>query len=270
MKLQDLIIKIEKKYPRSLAESWDNVGLMIGDRKQDIQTILVALEINEAVVEEAIVNKVNLIFTHHPFFFTKLNQITSDSLKGALSLRLIQNHIAVYSAHTNYDIAFDGMNDAFIQRIGYRSEEVFLPVANCEEWYLKEHNNQTPGLGRIFTLKDAMTLSQFTACLKNSLNMDYIRFVGDANSLVKRIAVITGAAADMYADAKAAGADALISGDMKYHIAHDALDLGMNVIDCGHFETENLFRDSMREFLSSICSLTVLSSTTNLNPFQVI
>lgn len=270
MRLQDLIIKIEKKYPRFLAESWDNVGLMIGDRNQDIQKILVALEINEAVVEEAIANRVDFIFTHHPFFFSKFNQITSDSIKGALSLRLIQNNIAVYSAHTNYDIAFDGMNDAFIQRIGYHPEEVFLPVASCEEWYLKEHDHKTPGLGRIFTLKEAVTLAQFTTNLKNTLDMDYIRFVGDDNSLVKRVAVITGAAADMYSDAKDAGADVLISGDMKYHIAHDALDLGMNVIDCGHFETENLFRDSMREFLSSICSLTVLSSTTNLNPFQVI
>lgn len=269
MKLQELIEIIEKKYPRFLAESWDNVGLMIGDRNQDIHKVLVALEANEAVVKEAIEKEVDLIFTHHPFFFTKLNQITSDSVKGKLSMRLIQNQIAVYSAHTNYDIAFDGMNDAFIKKIGFQSQESFLP-ASCEEWYQLEHEQRTPGLGRMFTLEDTMTLEELSTHLKNTLNMKYIRFVGDANARLQKIAVITGAAADLYAEAKAAGADVLISGDLKYHIAQDALDYGMNIIDCGHFETENIFRDSMREFLASHCSLEIISSTVNLNPFQSI
>lgn len=269
MQLQELMNRIEKKYPRFLAESWDNVGLMIGDSNQDIQKVLVVLEINEAVVEEAIEKKVDLIVTHHPFFFSKFNHITSDNVKGALSILLIQNQIAVYSMHTNYDIAFDGMSDAFIRSIGYESEEIFLPVSP-EEWYVKDHNGKIPGLGRIFTLEQPITLESLSKNIKEKLSMPCIRYIGNQYAKVQRIAVITGGAADYYADAKAARADVLISGDMKYHIAHDALDSKMNVIDCGHFETENIFATSMREFLTSICSLEIISSTVNLNPFRYI
>lgn len=267
MKLENLILKIEKTYPRHLAESWDNVGLMIGDGTQEIHKVLTVLEINADVVEEAMEKKVDLIVTHHPFFFSKFNQITSDTVKGSLALRLIQNQIAVYSMHTNYDIAFDGMNDSFVKRIGYHAEDVFLPVA-AESWYLEAHHGKAPGLGRLFTLEQDMTLSQFSAHIKEILNMDQIRFIGNADAKIHKVAVITGAAAEMFQDAQAAGADVLISGDMKYHIAHDALDCGMNVIDCGHFETENIFRDSMCAFLRSITDLEVIASTTNLNPFQ--
>lgn len=267
MILRELIEKIEKKYPRFLAESWDNVGLMIGDFNQDIKKVLVALEVNEEVIQEAIQLKADLIVTHHPFFFSKFNQINSDTLKGSLALRLIQNGIALYSMHTNYDIAFDGMNDQFLKRIGLSADEIFLP-ASPEAWYLEEHGGKAPGLGRIAILSEEMTLSSLCTYVKDKLNMQQIRVVGDANATIKKVAVITGAAADMYPDAKAAGADVLISGDMKYHIAQDALDCKMNVIDCGHFETENIFKDSMREYLTSICSLKVLSSDVNLNPFQ--
>lgn len=267
MILRELVQKIEKKYPTSLAESWDNVGLMIGDFNQEIKRVLVALEANEAVIKEAIQLKADLIVTHHPFFFSKFNQLNSDTLKGSLTLSLIQNNIALYSMHTNYDIAFDGMSDQFLRRIGLPVDEVFLP-ANPEAWYLNEHSGKAPGLGRISILKEEMTLASLSAYVKDKLNMQQIRVVGDINASIKKVAVITGAAADMYADAKAAGADVLISGDLKYHIAQDALDCKMNVIDCGHFETENIFKDSMREYLTSICSLEILSSNVNLNPFQ--
>lgn len=269
MILRDLIHKIEEKYPTHLAESWDNVGLMIGDYNQDVKRVLVSLEANEAVIDEAISNHVDLIITHHPFLFSKMNQINTGSVKGSLTLKLIQNQIAVYSMHTNYDIAFDGMNDAFLKIIGFAAQDTFHP-ASAQDWYIQANGGKTPGLGRICTLDLPMTLADLSRYVKEKLNMSCIRFVGDANASIRKIAVITGAAADYYPEAQAAGADVLISGDMKYHIAQDALDSKMNVIDCGHFETENIFRDSMREYLESICDLTILSSQVNLNPFQIL
>lgn len=267
MKLNDLIIEIEKKYPKFLAESWDNVGLMLGDYDQEIHKVLVSLEANEAVIDEAIALGANLIITHHPFFFSKMNQITSDTVKGRLTLKAVKHEIAIYSMHTNYDIAFDGMNDALIRKLGFEAEEYYLKPT-CEEWYLKGHDGKAPGLLRCFTLKEAMNLHTLSTFLKTSLNMEHIRYVGDGNKTIKKVAVITGAAAEYYKDAKSVGADVLITGDLKYHIAQDALDFHMCVIDCGHFETEDIFRESMKEFLSSISSLEILSSNTNLNPFQ--
>lgn len=267
MKLYELIQEIEKKYPRHLAESWDNVGLMLGDKNQEIKSILVSLEANEAVIDEAISLGVDLIVTHHPFYFSKMNQITSDTLKGRLTLKAIQNNISIYSAHTNYDIAFDGMNDAFIRSIGYEAEEHFLPAA-CEDWYLSNNNGKTPGLGRCFSLKEEKSLLEFCNELKETLGIDHLRYVGSSNRPIKKVAVITGSSADFYEDAKKAGADVLICGDTKYHLAQDILDAGMAVIDCGHFETENLFRESMADFLTSIPTIEVISSKTNLNPFN--
>ena len=97
MKLRNLINKIESKYPTNLAYSWDNVGLLVGDAEEEIDKVLVCLEANEAIVEEAINNNVNLIVTHHPFIFKKMNKINTMDLKGKLIHKLIKNDIALYS-----------------------------------------------------------------------------------------------------------------------------------------------------------------------------
>ena len=101
MKLKSLIKKIESKYPTNLAYDWDNVGLLLGDKNQDISKVLVCLEANEKIVEEAINNNVDLIVTHHPFIFSKMKKITTSDFKGRLIYKLIKNNIAVYSMHTN-------------------------------------------------------------------------------------------------------------------------------------------------------------------------
>ena len=112
MKLKTLVRKIETKYPLDLAYDWDNVGLLVGDFDNDIQKVLVVLEANEKVIDEAIQNKVDLIVTHHPFIFKKMNKINTSDLKGKLIHKLIKNGIALYSMHTNFDIAFDEIGRA--------------------------------------------------------------------------------------------------------------------------------------------------------------
>ncbi|MFR5403602.1 MAG: Nif3-like dinuclear metal center hexameric protein [Clostridium sp.] len=101
MKLNDLIKKIENKYPLNLAYDWDNVGLLVGDFDNKIKKVLVTLEANESVVEEAIQKNIDLIITHHPFIFRKMNKINTKDLKGRLIHKLIKNDIALYSMHTN-------------------------------------------------------------------------------------------------------------------------------------------------------------------------
>lgn len=269
MILRDLMNIIEKKYPCSLAESWDNVGLMFGDDQQEIHKVLVALEANEAVIEEAIAQEVDLIITHHPFYFSKFRSITSDTMKGKLTLRLMKHNIALYSMHTNYDIAFDGMNDQFLKHIGFTSDAIFLP-ADAPAWYLEEHGGKAPGLGRICTLNNSMTLVELCNHLKEKLHMHQIRFVGHPDTIITNVAVITGAAADYYNDAKAAGADVLISGDLKYHTAQDAFDAKMPIIDCGHYETEHIFSHALCDYLATIPEIHCIPSRLNINPFQTI
>ena len=134
MKLNNLVKKIENKYPLNLAYNWDNVGLIVGDFDNDIKRILVTLEANESIIEEAIENKIDLIVTHHPFIFKKINKINTKDLKGRLIHKLIKNDIALYSMHTNFDIAIDGLNDYFMEIMGFKNTKI-LDVTHSDTLY---------------------------------------------------------------------------------------------------------------------------------------
>lgn len=365
MKLKSLIKKIENKYPLNLAYDWDNVGLLVGDFDMEIKKVLVVLEANEVVINEAIDNDIDLIVTHHPFIFKKINKINTGDYKGKLIHKLIKNNIALYSMHTNFDIAFDGLNDYFMEVMGFEnskilditySEElyklaVYVPnthveivkealakgkagnignYSNCSfsiegtgnfkplegstpfignqdviesvsetkietivpkkylggainymikahpyeevayDLYKLENKGESFGIGRISKLEEGITLKDLCSKIKKRLNMTQIRVVGDTSTIINKVAVVTGSGADMIKKAKRQGADVLITGDVKYHDAQDALDMGMNIIDCGHFDTEDIFKEVMSRFLNEINEIEVNISQANLNPFTVL
>lgn len=365
MNLKSFIKKVEQKYPLGLAYDWDNVGLLVGDFDMDIKKILVVLEANEKVIDEAISKDVDLIVTHHPFIFKKMNKINTSDLKGKLIHKLIKNDIALYSMHTNFDIAFEGLNDYFMEIIGIEetkvlditSSEVLYKLAvyvptthvekvkeslakagaghignysNCSfstqgignfkplegtnpyigqigevesveevkietivpqrvlggvinsmlnahpyeevayDLYKLENKGKIYGLGRIGKLDSTINLKELCNNIKKKLNMSHIRVVGDLNSSIKKVAVVTGSGADMIKKAQRSGADVIITGDVKYHDAQDALDMSMNVIDCGHFDTEDIFKDVMERFLGNIDEIEVIKSEIYLNPFTTI
>ncbi len=133
--LKDIMHVLEQFAPTYLAESWDNVGLMIGSKNQEVRKVLCALDLNEAVVEEAVLSKVDCIITHHPFLFKALKKIDLDSIQGRMIARLIEHKIAVYSMHTNYDIAWGGLNDELAQGLGL--EDIKLLETTYEEQLYK-------------------------------------------------------------------------------------------------------------------------------------
>lgn len=363
MRLRELIKVIEGKYPTNLAYDWDNVGLLVGDWDSEINKVLVSIEANEKLIEEAIENDIDLIVTHHPFIFSKIKRITSSELKGKLIHKLIKNDIAIYSMHTNFDIANEGLNDYFMSLLGIEKSEildvtyseqlyklaVYVPkdhadtvrLKMCEvgagfignyshcsfnidgkgtfmpeegtnpfigainsletveeikvetvvpkkalnsvlnemlkshpyeevayDLYKIENKGEVFGLGRIAKLDKKMTLEELAQLVKEKLNMNYIRVVGDLNSYITKIAVVTGSGSSYVKDAKKSGAQVLITGDLKYHEAQDALDIRMNIIDCGHFESEYIFKDIMKEFLDEKVDLKVVQSEVDLNPIK--
>ena len=136
--------------------------------------------------------------------------------------------------------------------------------------YKLENKGSSVGLGRISKLQESITLYKLCDIIKEKLNMDYIRVIGNLNDEISKVAVVTGSGADMFKKAKKSGADVLITGDMKYHDAQDALDIGMNVIDCGHFDTEDIFKDAISIYLDEIEGIEVIKSNINLNPFKII
>lgn len=365
MKLKSLIKKIEMKYPLNLAYEWDNVGLLVGDFDQEIRRVLVSLEANEKVIEEAIKKGVDLIITHHPFIFSKMNKVNTGDFKGRLIHKLIKNDIALYSMHTNFDIAFDGLNDYFMELMGFENSKVlevtksetlyklavyvpnthadivrnalansgaghignyshctfnsdgtgtFKPLEGTKPFigtegdvsyvnevkietivsqrilggvisnmiaahpyeevaydiFKLENKGNSTGLGRISKLDESISLECLCNKIKAKLNMENIRVVGDINTTINKVALVTGSGADMVKKAHRQGAQVLITGDVKYHDAQDALDMGMCIIDCGHFETENIFKGVMKRFLDEICELDIIESSIDLNPFKII
>lgn len=258
MILKDLIKNIENKYPLDLAYSWDNVGLIVGDLDKKINKIMVSLEANENVIDEAINKNVDIIITHHPFIFSKMNKITTSDLKGKLLYKLIRNDIAVYSMHTNFDVSIDGLNDYFMEIMNFKNIEIL------------DLNEKGCGLGRISNLDKELTLLELCKLVKDKFNVKKLNFCGDKNSKIKRVAVVTGSGSDMVKICIEKNVDVLITGDVKYHQAQDIVDLGFNLIDCGHFESEDIFKDCMSGFLKENFNIEIIKSEINLNPFNTL
>ncbi|SFE43403.1 Nif3-like dinuclear metal center hexameric protein [Peptostreptococcus sp. D1] len=265
MKLNELISIIEKKFPNNLQYDWDNSGLNIGYGDKDINRILTTLEITEDTVDEAIKSNIDLIISHHPFLFNKINRIVDTDTKGALAIKLIENNIAVYCMHTNYDIAFGGLNDYFLTLMGIENCGVLDPISSYDDY----ENGRMFGLGRIGKLKKSTTIEKFIIALKARLKLNTIRFVGkNINSSVKSIAVVTGAGAEYFEMIARSNIDVLVTGDMKYHQAVDAYELDVNVLDLGHYGTEYIFSDAIKKYIDEeIGGIKVQVSANMLNPF---
>ncbi|WP_300276091.1 Nif3-like dinuclear metal center hexameric protein [Peptacetobacter sp.] len=267
MKLNDIITKIENKYPLNLAYEWDNVGLIVGDLSSDIKKIMTVLEANESVVDEAIDKNVNLIVTHHPFIFGKIKKITTDDYKGKLIHKLIKNNISIYSMHTNFDIAFDGLNDYFMKIMEIKNTKVLDKIDSYQDYC----DGETYGLGRIGELEESIKLKDLCNKIKKILKADSLRVVGDLEKEISKVAVVTGSGSEFAKLALNEGADVILTGDVKYHDAQDVLDMGMNLVDCGHFDSEDIFKDVMSDFLKNeFKDIEVMKSEINLNPFNIV
>lgn len=266
MKLSKLLKRIEETYPLFLQYSWDNSGLNIGDLSQNVDKVLLTLEITEDTINEAIKNKVDLIISHHPFLFSKINKIEKGDIKGKLIYKLISNSISVYCMHTNYDIAFGGLNDYFMKIIGIEDSEI-LEIEGKNESYFggKEY-----GLGRVGKLSKSVGCKAFVDILKEKLGIDSLRYVGNTDKRIEKVAVVTGAGAEFFENLIGSDIDALVTGDMKYHQAMDAASSGVVVLDCGHYGTEHIFADSIKEFLeANVKEVEFIISKNIVDPFTV-
>ena len=237
--------------PLELQMDFDNSGFLVGHRNASVSKLLLALDITEDVVEEAIEKKVDLIISHHPVIFHKLSSVTDHGL-GDLVLQMAENGIAAVCMHTNLDIADGGVNDVLIRLLG----------ADCE-CPLDEN-----GCGRVGMLVSPVPLTDFLELCKERLKANGLRYC-DAGKDVRRIAVMGGAGADALYEAVEKGCDTYVTADVKYHQFLDAVRLGINLIDADHFSTENpiipVLADKLRQafpdvfFKVSACHQTCIS-----------
>ncbi len=228
VKINEIINIMEGLAPLYLKESYDNVGFMVGDREKEVTKVLVALDCTIKVIEEAKELGAQLILTHHPLLFIKPKTITTDSLQGKKLMKLIENGIALYSSHTNWDTVKGGLNDEFVKILGFQESKI-IEVAPSDP---------TAGVGRIVQLKEETTLEEIIKGIKDKLKIQNLRYSGDLNKKVRTIALVNGSGEDYLQQAYDLGAELLITGDTTYHFVSDYEEMGLSVIDIGHFNSE--------------------------------
>lgn len=243
-KVEHIMKCMEEIAPPELAESWDNVGLMVGDSKKEVKKILVALDAIPEVIAEAIEENADMIVTHHPFLlFQKIKAIQKNTPLGKKIYDLIENEIAVFSAHTNLDIVDGGINDILAEKLNLQSVDV-LEVTQ------ENPDGTKVGLGRVGKLQEEMSLLSFARLAKDTFPVgDILRVVGDKDMKVKTVALCGGSGASFVSQANRQGADVYITGDMKYHEAQDAKELGLAIIDLTHYASEVVVVDVLAKRL---------------------
>jgi len=331
---------INKIAPTTLAESWDNPGLQVGDPTAEVSRIMVALDATPAVIESALQSACQLLVTHHPLIFKPQKTISTATAQGRSIHAAIRGGLGIVSMHTNFDIAEGGLNDLLSERLGLAScaplqvtavqdlaklvvfipeehldrmraalfphaeslgayrdcsfsaagEGTFTPLDGAtpfigtigalekvREYRLEvlldrarlpqalksliaAHPYQEPaydiyplhnqgkeqGLGRIGSLPDATTLADYASWVAAQLGAPGTRFVGEPAAVVKKVALCSGSGASVMHSAARAGAHVLVTGDIKYHEARDAQELGIALIDAGHFHTEIIMAAAVR------------------------
>ena len=225
----DILKYIETLAPRSMKMDWDNVGLNCGRRTQPVTRILVALDPFSHVCQEAKEFGADLLVTHHALIW-KPGFITDADNQGRNTLFLIENGIAHINAHTNLDCAPGGVNDVLAKKLALVNVQVVDPVGTDE-------NGSEWGLLRLGEVPE-QPLDAFLHRVKTLLGCEGLRYV-DGGKPVRKVAVGGGSCAGEMLDALRAGCDTFVTADVKYNQFWDARALGLNLIDAGHFPTEN-------------------------------
>lgn len=241
--------------PLRYAESWDNVGLLVGDPEAAVSRVLVTVDYTEAVAEEARASGANLVIAYHPPLFAAVKRVPH----AALWADAIRRGIALYSPHTALDVALGGTNDFLADSCGLDSRRA-----------LRAHGEEAGvGLGRIGEVNET-SLSDLVARLKPALGLTHVLAAGAPGHRITRVAVAAGAGGELLADARRAGADVFVTGEVRHHDALASVAGGMAVIATLHSNSE---RAAVRAYAGRVAQqlagVVVETSTTDVDPFVV-
>ena len=221
IKVRDIFEFMNAWAPVGSCESWDNVGLLVGRMDSEVSKVLVALDITKSVMEEAVSLGAELIIAHHPIIFSPLTSVAETGVDAVRALYLAENRIAAICMHTNLDFADGGVDEKLPEALGFGDS---VPL--------------TDDGGRVSQLDEPVRLSDLLPKVKTALNASGLRFY-DAGRPVKKIATVCGSGGSFLGQCIANGCDTLITGDLKHDAFVEAEVFGVNLIDAGHFNTEN-------------------------------
>ncbi len=261
-RLFEIIGKLEEVAPKDLKEPWDNVGLMVGDESQEIEKVFVCLDLTTENVKDAIDFGADLIVSHHPMIFKPLYSVTESDPISSMVRKVIKNDISVFSMHTNFDKADGGMNDILAQKLGLEDIRKFT-----DEECVDGAGIPFSGIGRVGMLECPISMSDLVSRVKSTLGCTALKYSGDLFDTIRSVALCSGSGGkEGIYSAFHSGADAYVTADMSHEHARLAYEFGLNIIDAGHFETENIICDYLTEFFAThFPELEVMAS--NSNPF---
>lgn len=238
--------------PRECAQEWDNVGLLAGRGDREVRNVLVSLDITEEVIEEAVRWGAQLIVSHHPVVFHGQKSVTDRDVVGSRLLRLLEGGLAAICMHTNLDCAEGGVNDVLARALGIQDPERFT----------------NEGVGRCGWRREPMELLPFVRLVCQTLGCNGVRYA-DAGRPVHRLAVGGGACGEFEDAALYAGCDTFVTSDLSYHQFVDAKSKGINLIDAGHFPTEDLICQELVDYLGArFPDLTIRKSASHREVIQ--
>lgn len=239
--------------PEQMKEDWDHVGLMVGYRNRPVRKILVALDPFYSVCQEAAEAGADLLVTHHPLFFGGTKSVCDETADGRSTMYLIERKIACIAMHTNLDAAPGGVNDCLARQLGLQDAAVLAPAGQTPD-------GRPYGLGRVGTIATC-SLQDFLSAVKEKLGCEGLRYC-DGGREVSKVAVGGGACAGFLSAAAGLGCDTFVTSDCRYNQFQDAKELGVNLIDAGHFWTENVVcRYLAQQLAAQFAEIPVVLST---------
>lgn len=239
MKCKEIVTVIEQAAPRRIAYSKDNVGFLCGNAEAEVSGVLLTLDLDVGVVEEAKKYGANLIIGHHPILYRGTKTLTVDAPETRAIEKLFQYGITYYAAHTNLDIAKGGLNDLLAEKLGLTDTVAVEDVEVPEE-----------GIGRIGNVKP-QTAYAFAQHVKKVLGAQGARFCGDKDKVISRVAVNTGGGASLCESAASLGAELFLSGDFSYPQMREYAARGMCILDIDHYTTEIICRELFEKILKN-------------------
>jgi len=244
MRIREITDAIEQYAPLRLQEEWDNAGIQVGDPEADISGILLCTDATEAVVAEAVDRGFNLVIAHHPLIFRGLKKIMGRTPVERTVAMAIKHDVTIYSAHTNMDSAWQGVSFRMADKIGM-TEVNFLDDNRVEPY--GEQDSTSAGCGVIGNIKP-MPAREVLKRVKEAFEVGAIRFAGDADRMVDRVALCGGAGSFLLDKAVQQGAQLYVTADMRYH---DFLDNAQRIViaDIGHYESEHFTKEIFLEII---------------------
>lgn len=249
MKVSEIIEAINSFAPEEHALSWDNPGLLLGNKNANAERVLLCLDVTEQSAAQAVRDNCQMIISHHPLFFGNVKNLSDELPLGRCVHTLMKNDISVYACHTNMDAAKGGINAKLAEMFELDDCEILVP----------DEKFAGIGIGKVGNLKKELTLKELCEKTKEILKTPFVRAVIGKSDKINRIAVASGSCAEFIPNAKRAGADAIITADMKYHDSLEAFESGICVIDAGHYPTEFAVTDIFEDILADLPIETVKS-----------